>query len=158
MLCLAESIVTYSAPRGEANSALEDLSYDGSLDGGYMRGGLGQLVDGIFGDDHIQEPSPGGSVEAAVYMKMSVFRNVAPCTLADVERRFRGANCCHNRGKEYCTVQHPSRQPSSYSCTWEPEVSPKCLWSRRKRYNKMHFTLIACSETVEPRGKELKWS
>jgi hypothetical protein len=59
MLCISESVVTYSAPRGEAESSLEDLSYDGNLDGGHMRGGLGQLVDGLFGDDHIQDHTPG---------------------------------------------------------------------------------------------------
>jgi hypothetical protein len=59
-LCLTESIVSYSAPRGEADSALEDLSYDGILDGNHMRGGLGQLVDGLFGDGHMQDHKPGG--------------------------------------------------------------------------------------------------
>jgi hypothetical protein len=59
MLCISESIVTYSAPRGEAESSLEDLSYDGILDGSHMRGGLGQLVDGLFGDDHIEDHTPG---------------------------------------------------------------------------------------------------
>jgi hypothetical protein len=59
MLSVSESIVTYSAPRGEAESSLEDLSYDGILDGSHMRGGLGQLVDGLFGDDHIQDHTPG---------------------------------------------------------------------------------------------------
>lgn len=59
VFCVTESIVTYSAPRGEAGSALEDLSYDGVLDGNHMRGGLGQLVDGLYGDDHIQDHTPG---------------------------------------------------------------------------------------------------
>jgi hypothetical protein len=58
-LCIAESIVSYSAPRGEVGSPLEDLSYDGVLDGSHMRGGLGQLVDGLYGDDHIQDHTPG---------------------------------------------------------------------------------------------------
>jgi discoidin domain receptor family protein 2 len=59
MLCFAESIVSYSAPRGEAESVLEDLSYDGILDGNYMRGGLGQLVDGVYGGDRIEDDIPG---------------------------------------------------------------------------------------------------
>jgi hypothetical protein len=66
MFCLAESIVSYSAPRGEADSALEDLSYDGFLDGSHMRGGLGQLVDGLFGDDHIQDHTPGELTSVSV--------------------------------------------------------------------------------------------
>jgi hypothetical protein len=51
--------VSYSAPRGEMGSLLDDLSYDGVLDGSYMRGGLGQLVDGLYGDDHVQDHTPG---------------------------------------------------------------------------------------------------
>ena len=51
--------MSYSAPRGEAGSPLEDLSYDGVLDGSHMRGGLGQLVEGLYGDDHIQDHTPG---------------------------------------------------------------------------------------------------
>ena len=51
---LAENVVSYTAPRGDTE--LEDLSYDGYLDGGIMRGGLGQLVDGLYGaDDFIQD-------------------------------------------------------------------------------------------------------
>ncbi|XP_021918994.1 discoidin domain-containing receptor 2-like [Zootermopsis nevadensis] len=53
-----QSIVSYSAPRGDVDSALEDLSYDGILDGRQMHGGLGQLVDGLFGDDHLQDDTP----------------------------------------------------------------------------------------------------
>jgi len=51
--------VSYSAPRGEVGSPLDDLSYDGVMDGSHMRGGLGQLVDGLYGDDHIQDHTPG---------------------------------------------------------------------------------------------------
>nr|CAD7448028.1 unnamed protein product [Timema bartmani] len=49
-----ESVLAYTAPRGElqgADSYLEDLSYDGVLDGNVMRSGLGQLVDGLYGND-----------------------------------------------------------------------------------------------------------
>ncbi|XP_069672513.1 discoidin domain-containing receptor 2-like isoform X2 [Periplaneta americana] len=53
-----QSIVSYSAARGEAESALEDLSYDGILDGNLMRGGLGQLVDGLYGDEHMEDSMP----------------------------------------------------------------------------------------------------
>lgn len=47
-------MIGYTAPRGESqglNRKLEDLSYDGIVEGGMMRGGLGQLVDGLFGED-----------------------------------------------------------------------------------------------------------
>ncbi|XP_068082067.1 discoidin domain-containing receptor 2 [Anabrus simplex] len=46
--------ISYSAPKGEtygADISLEDLSYDGVLDGGQMTGGLGQLMDGLYGAD-----------------------------------------------------------------------------------------------------------
>lgn len=52
----------YDAPRGEIrepDTDLEDVSYDGTLDGNYMRGGLGQLVDGLYGDDDYQKQLQG---------------------------------------------------------------------------------------------------
>lgn len=59
---VSESIVRYDAPRGEVRDPeidLEDVSYDGGLDGNYMRGGLGQLVDGLYGDDDYQTHMQG---------------------------------------------------------------------------------------------------
>lgn len=57
----SESLMSYNAPRGD--SELEDLSYDGYLDSGIMKGGLGQLVDGVYGSDDFlleaREPSSG---------------------------------------------------------------------------------------------------
>lgn len=51
---VSENIVRYSMPQGvmrgdETN--LLDTSYDGILDRGYLRDGLGQLVDGLYGED-----------------------------------------------------------------------------------------------------------
>jgi hypothetical protein len=40
---------------------------------------------------------------------MTVFWDVAPCSLVEVYRRFRGACCLHHQGNEY-TAQHPRRQ------------------------------------------------
>ncbi|CAH1395252.1 unnamed protein product, partial [Nezara viridula] len=49
-----ESMISYTTSRGD--SGLEDDSYDGILDGGLMKGGLGQLVDGLYGpNDFILE-------------------------------------------------------------------------------------------------------
>jgi hypothetical protein len=31
-------------------------------------------------------------------MKMAVFWDVAPCSLLDIDRRFRGAYCLHHQG------------------------------------------------------------
>ncbi|GLV42828.1 Discoidin domain receptor [Carabus blaptoides fortunei] len=63
-----QSIVRYIAPKGDARDGLqdpatdlEDVSYDGFLDGGIMRGGLGQLVDGLYGDDDFQKQIHGES-------------------------------------------------------------------------------------------------
>ncbi|RVE50711.1 hypothetical protein evm_004621 [Chilo suppressalis] len=52
-----EGIVSYSMPRGHKRSngaELSDAWYDGSW-GEWLRGGLGQLVDGRFGGDDIRE-------------------------------------------------------------------------------------------------------
>ncbi|XP_066148473.1 discoidin domain-containing receptor 2-like isoform X2 [Euwallacea fornicatus] len=57
-----QSVVKYEAPRGEIKDPdidLEDISYDGTLEGRDMRGGLGQLVDGLYGDDDYQNQLSG---------------------------------------------------------------------------------------------------
>jgi hypothetical protein len=41
-------------------------------------------------------------VLTAASMKMTVFWDVAPCSLVDVYRRFRGTYCLHHQGDE-CT-------------------------------------------------------
>jgi hypothetical protein len=61
-------------------------------------------------------------VLTATNMKMAVSWDVAPCSLIDIDRRFRGVYCrLHNDDKYYWnvgqylpdyTVQHPRRQPS----------------------------------------------
>ncbi|XP_022902114.1 discoidin domain-containing receptor 2-like [Onthophagus taurus] len=59
-----QHIVQYDAPRGNEQNAkvdLDDISYDGILDGNYMRGGLGQLVDGLYGGDDYQKQLQGES-------------------------------------------------------------------------------------------------
>uniref|UniRef100_T1I6J9 Discoidin domain-containing protein n=1 Tax=Rhodnius prolixus TaxID=13249 RepID=T1I6J9_RHOPR len=65
------SLMSYNAPRGD--SELEDLSYDGYLDSGIMKGGLGQLVDGVYGSDDFlleaREPSSGPE-EANIFVEM----------------------------------------------------------------------------------------
>jgi hypothetical protein len=60
-------------------------------------------------------------VFTAASMKIAVFLVVAPCSLVEVYRRFRGACCLHHEGcnvgkllPDY-TAQQPGRQPSSDS-------------------------------------------
>jgi hypothetical protein len=40
-------------------------------------------------------------VLTAASMKMFVFWDVAPCSLVEIDRRFRGAYCLHNQGRFY---------------------------------------------------------
>ncbi|XP_019760683.2 epithelial discoidin domain-containing receptor 1 isoform X2 [Dendroctonus ponderosae] len=57
-----QSVLRYEAPRGEIREPdidLEDISYDGLLDGRDMKGGLGQLVDGLYGDNDYQKQLSG---------------------------------------------------------------------------------------------------
>ncbi|XP_056630665.1 discoidin domain-containing receptor 2-like [Diorhabda sublineata] len=57
-----QNVIRYEAPRGEVREPdidLEDISYDGTLDGRMMRGGLGQLVDGLYGDNDYQRQLQG---------------------------------------------------------------------------------------------------
>jgi hypothetical protein len=66
-----------------------------------------------------------------------LFLNVAPCSLVEIDRRFRWTYCLHHRPDDggykyfwnsceflrYYTAQHSRRQSSSYSPPWEPEMS-----------------------------------
>lgn len=50
-------VVSYTMPKGDKRSngvELTDMTYDGQW-GEELRGGLGQLVDGVFGGDEIRE-------------------------------------------------------------------------------------------------------
>lgn len=61
-LFVTESVTKYTAPRGEQREPdvnLEDISYDGTIESTTMRGGLGQLVDGLYGDDDYQKQLQG---------------------------------------------------------------------------------------------------
>lgn len=54
---LAEGLVSYSMPQGIKRGSEVDLSdrtYDGREEGGYLSGGLGQLVDGQKGPDNFR--------------------------------------------------------------------------------------------------------
>jgi hypothetical protein len=72
-------------------------------------------------------------VLTATSMKMTVFSDVAPCSLVDTDRRFRDAYCLHHQGiadrsiyPEY-TAQHPRRQLSSnFSFECAPHYLP--IW------------------------------
>jgi hypothetical protein len=54
-------------------------------------------------------------------LKIAVFGDVAPCSLVEIDRRFRGAYCLHHHDDR--------RQPSSSSSPWEPEISQACLFT-----------------------------
>lgn len=54
---LPEGLVSYSMPQGIKRGSEVDLSdrtYDGREEGGYLSGGLGQLVDGQKGPDNFR--------------------------------------------------------------------------------------------------------
>lgn len=56
---------------------LEDISYDGILDDSQMKGGLGQLVDGLYGDDDYQKQLQGensGKFCCFSYRKISTLK------------------------------------------------------------------------------------
>lgn len=57
MFSSAEGLVSYSMPQGIKRGTEVDLSdrtYDGREEGGYLSGGLGQLVDGQKGPDNFR--------------------------------------------------------------------------------------------------------
>ncbi|XP_022252531.1 discoidin domain-containing receptor 2-like isoform X1 [Limulus polyphemus] len=57
-----EGIISYSMPQGERRGLELDLSddtYDGVKDDSYLNGGLGQLTDGVEGDDNFKADADG---------------------------------------------------------------------------------------------------
>jgi hypothetical protein len=56
------------------------------------------------------------------FLKMTAFWDIAPCSLVEVGRRFRGVYCLHHQEWDY-TAQYPRWLSSSYSPPWEPEIS-----------------------------------
>lgn len=54
----AESVISYSGPKGDGD--FEDVSYDGIIEENKMFGGLGQLVDSLYGNDDFLEEQPTG--------------------------------------------------------------------------------------------------
>ncbi|KAF7391893.1 hypothetical protein HZH68_011436 [Vespula germanica] len=73
-----EGLVSYSMPQGIKRGSEVDLSdrtYDGSEEGGYLSGGLGQLVDGQKGPDNFRLDISGngkGNANAFVLDKITV--------------------------------------------------------------------------------------
>ena len=58
----SEGLVSYSMPQGVQRGSeldLTDRTYDGREDGGYLSGGLGQLVDGQKGPDNFRDDLNG---------------------------------------------------------------------------------------------------
>lgn len=57
MLAIPDGIVSYTIPLdGPASDKtdVDDLSYDGTVKGDKIQGGLGRLVDGIYGGDNFK--------------------------------------------------------------------------------------------------------
>ena len=61
-----DGIVSYNMPQGDRRGAevdLYDFTYDGTINDGYLSGGLGQLTDGQEGNTNFR------SVESIIYVK-----------------------------------------------------------------------------------------
>ncbi|RZF40164.1 hypothetical protein LSTR_LSTR015008 [Laodelphax striatellus] len=59
---MEESVVSYTAPEGESEDDLNDLSYDGKRGNGVMSGGLGQLVDSLYGPEDFRQQQPSANI------------------------------------------------------------------------------------------------
>lgn len=67
-LILSDGVVSYSAPESmESSQGLSDSSYDGVVAEGWMRGGLGRLVDGEIGIDNFRLDIGYGKGNAKTY-------------------------------------------------------------------------------------------
>jgi hypothetical protein len=114
-------------------------------------------------------------VLTATGMKMTVLGDIAPCSLVEIEWRFRGAYCLHHQGNDGgskhlsnvgkllpdYTAQQPRRQPSwrwdSSSYYWVTERRLKHLNELERRLFYHHLTatelghLLACSGLNHPK-------
>jgi hypothetical protein len=106
-----------------------------------------------------------------ITMKMAVFWDVTPCSLVDTDQCFRGSYCLHHHGgvthhpdyggskllwngSQYLqgyTVQHPRRQPSSYSSLWELETH-LLLCSQKSAVCNLQFTKHLISMCLNVQG------
>jgi hypothetical protein len=75
------------------------------------------------------------SLKLISILKMTVFWDVAPCSLVEIRRRFRGvcypiivlmmeASSISETSVNFYTKQHLKRQSFLYLSPWEPEISP----------------------------------
>lgn len=71
----AESLLRYTAPRspdiGPSGASIQDSSYDGpasSQRANFVTGGLGQLTDGLFGDDDFLDEYRGPNSGTGKYI------------------------------------------------------------------------------------------
>lgn len=62
MFFVPDGLLSYSMPQGESRGVeidLSDRTYDGLKDDTYLQGGLGQLTDGVVGDDNFKQDISG---------------------------------------------------------------------------------------------------
>lgn len=56
--CFPDGVVWYNMPQGERRSSeieFRDLTYDGTIEDNYLRGGMGQLMDGEIGQSSFRQ-------------------------------------------------------------------------------------------------------
>jgi hypothetical protein len=64
------------------------------------------------------------ATRADIFLKMTVFWDVAPCSLAEVYRRFRGAYCLHYQSLMMETGSASNTEKSEiFACVFEPPLS-----------------------------------
>jgi hypothetical protein len=67
-------------------------------------------------------------------LNMTDFWYIAPCSLVEVDRRFRGANCSHHKGPKVAEVLHFSNNPCKLckaQCSLVPRfnIQQLCIFS-----------------------------
>lgn len=62
LLFITDGLLSYSMPQGERRGVeidLSDKTYNGIKNENYLQGGLGQLTDGVVGDDNFKQDMSG---------------------------------------------------------------------------------------------------
>jgi hypothetical protein len=73
---------------------------------------------------------------------MTAFWGMAPPSLVEVDRPFRGTHCLHHQGNS----SHPKSMLSSYSPSWEPVISSSVLPRISNMYS--NIWMILCKDII----------
>jgi hypothetical protein len=96
-------------------------------------------------------------VLTAASMKMAVFWVVAPCSLVDVNHRFRGTYCLYHHGDELQAASTSDTLVNFYQTTRRNNPEDSHLHTRRRENLKSHFIICVHIKWTSRPMKYVNW-